>query len=178
MFELSKGGKLPLSPVLTPAWVQLPCGAWLGGTEPATFRTVRWGAGLPFSEKKNADFIQKGWKEANKVWANLGLLCPAFHSPWLQAPFIYPHSPTPPPLNYLTGTEIILGICWEGMWLWKMQFAHFRCPRRPDSPIADWEPRALLCLEFSEMGGFQTTFSEWLVMLTWFILPSSFCLRK
>lgn len=95
MFELSKGGKLPLSPVLTPAWVQLPCGAWLGGTEPATFRTVRWGAGLPFSEKKNADFIQKGWKEANKVWANLGLLCPAFHSPWLEAPFIYPHSPTP-----------------------------------------------------------------------------------
>lgn len=56
---------------------------------------VRWGAGLPFSEKRNADFIQKGWKKANKVWASLDPLCPAFPSPWLQAPFFYPHSPAP-----------------------------------------------------------------------------------
>ena len=70
----------------------------------------------------------------------------------------HPLSPLPPPattllppLDYLTGAEILVGIRWEGMWLCKMQFARFRCPWRPASPLAIWEPCVLLCFEFSEM---------------------------
>lgn len=47
--------------LLTLAWVQLPCRAWLGGQLVHHIQgCVRWGAGLSFSEKRNADFIQKG----------------------------------------------------------------------------------------------------------------------
>lgn len=54
-------GTICLSP-LCYGWPGFSCLAelGLGGTESTTFRAVRWGAGLPFSEKRNADFIQKG----------------------------------------------------------------------------------------------------------------------
>lgn len=61
MFELGQGDNLPFSSVLTLAWVQPPCGAWLGGHHVHHIQgCVRWGAGLPFSQKRNADFIPKG----------------------------------------------------------------------------------------------------------------------
>lgn len=61
MLELGKGDSLPFSPVLTLVWVQLPRRAWPGGHRVHYIQgCVRWGAGLPFSEKRNADFNQKG----------------------------------------------------------------------------------------------------------------------
>lgn len=61
MFELGQGDNLPFSPALTLASVQLPCGPRLQGHGIHRVQgCVRWGAGLPFWEKRNADFIQKG----------------------------------------------------------------------------------------------------------------------
>lgn len=109
MFELSKGGKLPLSPVLTPAWVQLPCGARLGGTESATFRTM-------LGEEQGCPSLRKGmqilFKRDERKLTKYGQV-------WTLSAQPSPHpgsrhlfsTPTPPPLNYLTGTEIILEIC-------------------------------------------------------------------
>lgn len=109
MFELGKGDNLPFSPVLMLAWVQLPCGVGLVGTESTTFRAVLGGEqGCPFP-RKGMQILFKGDKRRltkyEQVWA---LSAQPFPSPPASGTF-YP--PPLPPLNYLTGVEIIVGIC-------------------------------------------------------------------
>lgn len=93
MFELGQGDNLPFSSVLTLAWVQLPCEAWLGGTESTTtFRAVRWGAGLPSLRKGMQIVFKRDERELTKCGQVWPLCAQPFPGPKLQAPFIVSHS--------------------------------------------------------------------------------------
>lgn len=60
MFELSKGGKLPLSCAYSGLGLAALWSLAWGHRVCHIQDYVRWEAGLPFSKKRNADFIQKG----------------------------------------------------------------------------------------------------------------------